>query len=389
MKRTGYMQKEKDLISVILPIYNVAPYIEKCLESVIGQTYRNLEIILVDDGSTDGCGAICDRWAKIDPRIRVIHRENGGLSAARNTGVKASTGSWISYIDPDDWIGEHFIERLHENALKNQSDMVLCRTLSVSLKKGKNRSLPALPENRAERPAGAYQIRDIFPAQIPDSSVISGKEYMLWYLQGRRSGIAVSAWSKLYKRELAEAVIFPEGRVYEDLATMQEFAFPANRISECRSALYYHLSHRPGSITEALTKRKLQDYCWSTRHSIERSLELFPEYAEEIETRKLWNQISLWKMLIVMPDKKAGIHRKLLQPAGRSAGDDDWRKRSARKLQRQFLGNLSKYRRFSSFRQLQVLMICFLPGIAGLIVRIMWKYPVLAQSISRHFQKSS
>ena len=95
--------KQEKLISIIVPVYNVEKYLEQCLDSIIGQTYKNLEIILVDDGSTDSSGAICDRYAEQDKRIRVIHRENGGVCAARNTALEAVTGDYIGFVDPDDW----------------------------------------------------------------------------------------------------------------------------------------------------------------------------------------------------------------------------------------------------------------------------------------------
>ncbi|MDE6992490.1 MAG: glycosyltransferase, partial [Lachnospiraceae bacterium] len=97
-------EEEQDLISVIVPVYNVEKYLDRCVESLLGQTYRRLEIILVDDGSTDGCGAMCDGYAQRDSRVRVIHKRNGGLSDARNAGLAAASGSYIGYVDSDDWI---------------------------------------------------------------------------------------------------------------------------------------------------------------------------------------------------------------------------------------------------------------------------------------------
>lgn len=102
------------LVSVVVPVYNVASYLEQCLDSVVNQTYKNLEIILVDDGSTDGSGAICDRYAEKDSRIQVIHKENGGLSSARNVGLERITGEWALFVDSDDWIELNTLELLFE-----------------------------------------------------------------------------------------------------------------------------------------------------------------------------------------------------------------------------------------------------------------------------------
>lgn len=124
---------EKDLISVIVPVYNVEKYIHKCIDSILNQTYTNLEIILVDDGSLDNCGKICDEYAKQDKRIKVIHKENGGVSSARNRGIKEATGQWITFVDSDDWLEDDFCELLLYNATKYNADIVLCGYNRITL----------------------------------------------------------------------------------------------------------------------------------------------------------------------------------------------------------------------------------------------------------------
>ena len=114
------------LISVIVPIYNVEKYLERCVESIINQTYKNLEIILVDDGSPDNCPQMCDDYAKKDSRIKVVHKKNGGLSDARNAGMKVATGEYVSFIDSDDYISLDFYETLLETIVDNDSDIVEC-----------------------------------------------------------------------------------------------------------------------------------------------------------------------------------------------------------------------------------------------------------------------
>ena len=115
-----------DLISVVIPVYNVEKYLEKCLDSVVEQTYRNLEIILVDDGSTDNSGAICDRYAQKDSRVVVIHQKNGGLSKARNVGIDTATGKYISFIDSDDYVGSCYIETLYKEIKPNIINLSIC-----------------------------------------------------------------------------------------------------------------------------------------------------------------------------------------------------------------------------------------------------------------------
>ena len=117
--------EHSDKISVIVPIYKVEPYLRQCFDSIVGQTYRNLEIILIDDGSPDNCGAICNEYAERDNRVTVIHKQNGGLSAARNDGIAATTGDWIAFVDSDDWIETDYYEKLLAAVEIRNSDIVI------------------------------------------------------------------------------------------------------------------------------------------------------------------------------------------------------------------------------------------------------------------------
>ena len=120
-----------DTVSIIVPIYNKEKYLEKCLDSILGQTYRDLEIILVDDGSTDNSLAICQRYAEKDPRIKIYHKPNGGVSSARNLGLEKSTGKYISFVDPDDFIHSEFIERLEMMLVQSDAEIAYCKMLDV------------------------------------------------------------------------------------------------------------------------------------------------------------------------------------------------------------------------------------------------------------------
>ena len=123
---------EKNIrISVVVPIYKVEKYIHKCIQSILAQTYKNLEIILVDDGSPDRCGAICDSYAKEDPRIKVIHKQNGGLSDARNAGIDAAEGGFIGFVDSDDYIAPQMYEQLIKQLVKYNADIAVCKSISV------------------------------------------------------------------------------------------------------------------------------------------------------------------------------------------------------------------------------------------------------------------
>ncbi|MCI8949845.1 MAG: glycosyltransferase [Lachnospiraceae bacterium] len=190
--------KQEDLISVIVPVYNVERYIRKCLDSILGQTYSNIEVICVDDCSTDFSGRICDEYAEKHSRLKVIHkRENGGLSEARNTGMDFAKGVYISFIDSDDWVDQTFIECLYEGIKQNHADMAQCSYANVT--------------------------NDCFPLHkdplLDDNKVLTGKQALMeLYSESSvyASVVYTVVWNKLYKRELVSGLKFPEGRMYED-----------------------------------------------------------------------------------------------------------------------------------------------------------------------------
>lgn len=179
-------------ISVIVPVYKVEPYLSRCLDSIINQTYRNLEIILVDDGSPDHCGEICDEYARQDSRIRVIHKSNGGLSDARNHGIDVATGDYIAFVDSDDYVTTDMYEKMLARLEFDNSDMVVCNYYRFD-----EGSVP---------PEYGY-------INLPDR-VLSKDEAFDFYLQ--IGGDYVSAWNKLYKRGIFADLRYPTGKIYED-----------------------------------------------------------------------------------------------------------------------------------------------------------------------------
>lgn len=184
---------ENDLISIIIPVYNVEKYLRQCLESVINQTYKNLEIILVDDGSKDASGGICDEYAEKDGRIKVIHKENGGVSSARNVGLENVTGSYIAFIDSDDYVLPCFIERLYNIVKKHNVDLVDCNYTTFE-------------DNVIVKELG----NDV-------EKIINKKEMQMriYTVKGIRT---IVLWNKLYKKELFNDLNFPDGKINEDEA---------------------------------------------------------------------------------------------------------------------------------------------------------------------------
>ncbi len=202
-------------ISVIVPIYKVERYLRQCIDSIINQTYSNLEIILVDDGSPDNCGIICDEYAKIDKRIKVIHKENGGLSSARNAGLDIATGEYIGFVDSDDYIDKTMYEELINSIKKYDSD------ISTGMFFNKYRFFRKNSKG--------------FDKEL----VFKGKDKFINTKVGYKC-IYFNVWSKLYKREIFDNIRFPEGMCFEDSYIIYEILDKAESISYVPKYLYYY-----------------------------------------------------------------------------------------------------------------------------------------------------
>lgn len=222
------------LISVIVPIYNIEKYIERCIVSIICQTYQNLEIILVDDGSTDRSGQICDGYAERDVRIKVIHKENGGLSDARNVALDVAQGEWITFVDGDDFLAGTAIESMYRTAEISAAQIVCC--------------LYKLAYEGQE----TFFNEDYVENEI---SVYSQEEALDKML--RQSEFNNSAWAKLYKTELFNGIRFPKGKLYEDTGTTYKLFALSGRVAFIRIEGYCYFM-RSGSIQNSkFTKKKM------------------------------------------------------------------------------------------------------------------------------------
>ncbi len=204
-----------DLISIIVPIYKVEEYLDKCIESIVNQTYTNLEIILVDDGSPDNCPLMCDEWAKKDSRIKVIHKTNGGLSDARNAGLSVATGSYIGFIDSDDWIRSDMYELLLSNLINNNCDISVCGIQCVS----ENETfINTLTPN-------GFHILDADQAML---SIIN------------EDLLKQPVWYKLYRRATIEGIKFPIGKCHEDVFWSYKAIGNASRVCVCDDLCYFY-----------------------------------------------------------------------------------------------------------------------------------------------------
>lgn len=210
----------KDFISVIVPVYNVAPYLPKCLDSILSQDYDQLEVILIDDGSTDDSGKICDTYGARDSRIRVIHRKNGGAAAAKNTGLAIAAGEYLSFVDSDDY-------------LEPEAYGYMMKTL-----------------REVGADAGEFSFRDVYRNReedqilYPERKILTGKEYLTHFTESWSGALL---WNKLYKRRLFDGVFFEEGHKIDDEYFTYQGFFSANRVV-CDSRIVYNYRHRASSV---------------------------------------------------------------------------------------------------------------------------------------------
>ena len=239
------------MISLIVPVYNVEKYLRNCLESILNQSYSDFELILVDDGSTDQSGKICDEVQKTDSRIRVLHKENGGLSSARNAGTKLARGEYLAYIDSDDRIHPDYLKILLQNMEKTGADVSVCRYVDF--------------EN--QNPFGKL-------TEPEKLSVLSGKE-AVEQIVGTHLRYMITAWGKLYKAALKELLVYPEGKIHEDEFVTYQVFYHAEKVAVTDRPLYGYRKN-PSSIMHS----------YSTRHmdgleGIEASINWLKERGEE------------------------------------------------------------------------------------------------------------
>ncbi|MCQ2080757.1 MAG: glycosyltransferase [Lachnospiraceae bacterium] len=255
-------------ISVIVPAYNIEKYLPRCLDSIIAQTYENLEIILVDDGSTDNTPKICDEYASKDSRITVIHQENKGLSGARNSALKIVMGDYIGYVDGDDYIDPSMYELMLKAMEENDADLSVCGYEQVG--------------------------EDARKVEFSGETYILSKEEALdAYIQDNRSfHIYNSVWSKLFKKELIDGVTFPVGRNSEDIM------YTGRALSHCSKCvfvdkpLYFYILDRAGSIM-------------NTKNASRETLSKFAN-------RRFNDEIPFWKEQILLFKKEGLIEQSIL-----------------------------------------------------------------------------
>lgn len=217
------------VISIIVPVYNVERYLNKCVDSILAQTFTDFELLLIDDGSTDSSGTTCDQYAAKDSRVRVLHKENGGLSDARNTGIEAAKGDYIGFIDSDDYIDSDMYEYLYGLILKESADVAAC---------------------------GIYHcyIDRIEPPKVPEELLVVNNEQAIALMLDSKK-ISVNAVNKLYRRSLYQSIRYPVGKLSEDAFIVVELFAQTKKVVISTVPKYYYLHHE-GTITSSPFREK-------------------------------------------------------------------------------------------------------------------------------------
>ncbi len=257
---------KKVLVSVIVPVYNTEKTLKRCLESIVQQEYQNLEILLIDDGSTDNSFQICQNYAMLDYRIKVFSKPNGGLSSARNFGIDQATGEYICFIDSDDWIHSQYVSLLICAIRKYSCDIAACSYSTISSD-------------------GFSEQKYSF-----DSILMKKKEFM--HLMFVDRSISVFAWNKLYKKSLFSAVKYPEGKLYEDIVPMFFLVDKVECVAVTHQKLYNYY-YNPDSITNSNYKSKDEDYIEQWEIVAVQCKSKYPELMPDLDYRLLFSHFRL------------------------------------------------------------------------------------------------
>lgn len=259
------------LISVILPIYNVEKYLPKCMESLLAQTYYNLELVMVDDESGELCSTLCDEYASRDKRIKVYHKKNGGLSDARNYGISHSSGEYITCIDPDDYVDKDYVEYLYTLLKKYQCLMSIC-------------------QHRVRYDNGT--VRDYGAKGDEVISTEKCLERMLYH-----DVIDTSAWAKLYHRSLFQDVSYPVGKLFEDIGTTYRLMVQCNKIAVGYESKYNYIFHENSIVNSDFSPNKL-DLIEMTDKMAQDVLRIYPKLESATKRRQVYARFSTLNQML-------------------------------------------------------------------------------------------
>lgn len=297
-------EKTEECISVIVPIYNTEKYLDACIQSLVNQSYPNLEIILVDDGSTDKSGQICDSWAIRDIRIKVVHQSNRGLSDARNHGVSVSCGRYISFVDSDDWLDKDFYQVLLAELLENDADIAAS-------------GVKRIYQNGEQAYPGSTQ--KIYTPDEAMETVITGTVF------------TVMVCNKLFKREFVIYNLFPTGRFHEDDFVMYKIITSCNKLVFLSDVFYYYRQRKHGTIGSGL-KHRFEDKYGSYFQNADIVKKYFPQLTWMMKRLLCQYAVNDYTLLFGKLDKESRKMKRQIRSWCKSVhfSTDEWNRMSSR-----------------------------------------------------------
>lgn len=259
------------LISIILPIYNIEKYLPLCMESIFNQTYNNLEIIMVDDGSKEDCAKMCDNYAEKDSRVVVYHKKNGGLSDARNFGIKRAKGEYITCIDPDDYIDIDYVEYLYLLLKKYNTKLSIC-------------------QHRVKYDNGSVKDLGTLGDEVLDSKTVL--ERMMYH-----DVIDTSACAKLYHRDLFKNVEYPKGKLFEDIGTTYALIIQCKNISVGYESKYNYIFHNNSIVNSSFKLNKIDLIEMTDKMAVD-VLNVYPELEDAVLRRRVYSRFSTLNQML-------------------------------------------------------------------------------------------
>ncbi len=324
-------RERKPLVTVIVPVYQVEAYIEKCVLSILGQDMREFELILVDDGSSDRCGEICDQFVRQDSRVRCIHQKNGGLSDARNTGIDAAAGEYLTFIDADDYAEPGYLSYL----LSLMRAVPGCRVSQANHFVERNgKSRPEYPDEGMQ----VFSVREAFEAVLYHDRV------------------DVSAWGKLYHRSVFDTLRFPEGRIYEDTYIFGDVLKATPSFVYGGTPQYHYIQRDSSIVNRGFSEKNLQ-FIDAVERLTDTAIGLYPDLGEACVRRMAHARLSVLRYMEHCPPAYRALRRQLretvLQSAARICANEKTPKRDKAAVKLLRLGFFPFYQSWNLYNRIR------------------------------------
>lgn len=281
------VSKKYPLISIVVPIYNAEKNLKNCIDSLLNQTYKNIEIILVNDGSKDNSGKICDAYKNSDSRIKIIHKKNGGVSDARNSGIQIATGEYITFADSDDYVSEDYIEYMYNMLRETNTKLAICKVKIV------------------------WKNTPVFSGEGTNFRILTTEEAFKNLLF--QQGIEVAVYAKLYERKVFDNIKFPVGEVYEDTAVIYKIINKYDKIAFGDKECYFYVA-REGSISKHKAYNQSEEfYIKYTDKMLNYINKFFPNLEDGVNRYYVYSRFRILRMLMYLKPRNRAMEKSIIK----------------------------------------------------------------------------